>query len=141
MNNINPINLDKRPDKPTEYIIPAEERNTMIYVTVKIELDSKKWQYAAAHNVLYRGNDIFPNKIPEPVDLKIDRAKDADQHKLFLSSHVSRFRDGADDDTPAIVKYTLTIEAGDKLLDTFEKEGNVNNPSNFFSLIIFKLGS
>jgi len=139
MPNKNPICLDQRPEEPTEYIISKEHENTMIYLTVKIELKEKNWQYAAIHNVRLKKTDLFPSKIPEPKDLKLDYAKHLDKHELKVSSHVSRFREGAEENTPAIVKYTLLIEAGDKLLDSFTLESDSNNPSDFYSKILFKL--
>ena len=37
------------------------------------------------------------------------------------------------------VNYILSITADDKLIDNFEKESGTNNPSDFKSLIKFKL--
>lgn len=139
MANKNPISLDKRPDEPVSYDIPPEHKDTMIYLTVKIQLKEKGWQYAAFHNVSFRGNDIYPQKLPEPADLKIDYAKNLPKKKLFITSHISRFREDAETEIPAIVKYTLKIEAGDILLDEFVLESDTNNPSNFYSFIVFNL--
>jgi len=139
MANENPIHLDKRPTEPTMFNIENEHKDTMIYVTVKIELKEKGWQYAAFHNVSLKGKDIFPNKIPEPVDLKLDYGKNLHKKKCSVQSHVSRFSDEGSEETPVIVKFSLIIEAGDKLLNVFTKESDTNNPSNFYSFIIFNL--
>lgn len=138
MANENPLKLDSRPTQPTEFIIPKEHADTMIYVTVNIELKKKGWKYASYHIVSYRGNDIYPNKIPEPIDLKIDYAHKMDKKKLFLTSHISRFREDDENDTPAVIKYSLKFEAGDILLDEFTSESDTRNPSNFYAFIIFK---
>ncbi len=135
--NQNPISLDKRPDTPVPYNIPAIYRDTMLYLTIKIKLKDKDWQYAAIHNVTLRGKDIYPPKLPEPADLKLDYGKELDKKKIFVSSHVSRFRDGSASETPSVVVYSLVIEAGDTLLNEFIKESDTNNPSNFYSFMVF----
>jgi hypothetical protein len=138
MANKNPLKLDSRPTEPTEFLIPKEHAETMIYLTIKIELKDKGWKYASYHIISYRGSDIYPNKIPEPIDLKIDYAKNMGKKKLFITSHVSRFREDAEKDTPSKIKYTLKIEAGDILLDEFKIESDHKNPSNFYAFILFK---
>lgn len=138
-NNQNPISLDVRPVTPTIYKVPEVFKDTMLYITVKVLLKEKGWQYAAFHNISLRGKDIYPNKIPEPFDLKLDYPKNLQDKKLFATSHISRFRDDAENETPAIVKYSLKIEAGDTLLDEFIKDSDTKNPSNFYSFIQFNL--
>ncbi len=139
MANVNPILLDQLPATATNYDIPAKYADTMIYLTIKIELKQKKWQYVSLNTIILRGKDKFPQKTPEPTDLKLDYANNLQGSKCFVSTHVSRIRNDADNDTPAIVKYTILIEAGDNLLDAFTKESDTNNPSNFNSLIQFNL--
>jgi len=138
MANENPIKLDDRPVSPTEYSIPSEHMDTMIYITVKVQLEEKGWQYAAFHAISLRGKDIYPNKIPEPTDLKLDYGSSLVKGKLFLTSHISRIRNNSDDDTPTVVNYFLRIEAGDILLDEFTMASDTNNPSNFYSFLLFK---
>jgi hypothetical protein len=137
--NQNPITLDKRPDTPTVYNIPSVHSETMLYLTIRIKLKDKGWQFASIHNIALRGKDIFPQKLPEPTDLKLDHSKNLHQKKIFISSHVSRFRAGAESETPSIVTYSLVIEAGDILLNEFTMNSDTNNPSNFHSFIVFNL--
>jgi hypothetical protein len=139
MANQNPISLDVRPTSPTGYNVSETFKDTMLYITVKIQLKDKGWQFAGFHSVSLRGKDIYPNKLPEPSDLKLDYAKDLKEKKLFITSHISRFREDSENETPVIVKYSLKIEAGDTLLDEFIKESDTKNPSNFYSFIIFNL--
>lgn len=139
MANKNPLVLDVRPTEPVEFLIPKEHAETMIYITVKIQLRDKGWKYASYHIISYRGIDIYPNKIPEPVDLKIDYAKNTVNKKLFITSHVSRFREDAANDTPTIFTYSIRIEAGDTLINEFSLDSDSHNPSNLYAFINFKL--
>lgn len=138
MANKNPLKLDTRPTEPTEFLIPKEHSETMIYLTIKVELMEKGWKYASFHIVSYRGTDIYPHKIPEPVDLKVDYAKNMNKKKCSITSHISRFREDAENEKPSKIKYSLKIEAGDILLDEFTLESDHKNPSNFHAFIIFK---
>jgi hypothetical protein len=137
--NQNPIQLDSSGIE-TIYSIDQQFAGTMIFLTIKVELLSNGWQFASAHSIFLFGKDMYISKTPEPTDLKLDRGQALDGKKLSIRSHISRFRtDGPD--TPPVVRYTLIIEAGDQLLDEFTKDSDSNNPSDFNSLIRFKLNS
>ena len=137
MPNQNPIQLDS-PGKETVYLIDQQFSGTMIFLTIKVELQSTGWLFASAHSIFLSGKDMYLSKTPEPTDLKLDRGQALDNKKISIRSHISRFR-AEGSDIPPIVRYTLIIEAGDQLLDEFTKDSDSNNPSDFNSLIRFKL--
>jgi len=137
--NLNPISLDHRPIEPTEYNVPQIYKNTMLYLTIKIQLLETGWQYASIHSISLKGSDIYPAKIPEPTGLKLDYPINLSSKKMLVTSHISRLRESSENDTPSRIKYLMKIEAGDVLLDEFIKESDTNNPSNFYSFIIINL--
>ncbi|HMK27809.1 MAG TPA: hypothetical protein VK483_17380 [Chitinophagaceae bacterium] len=139
MANKNPIYVDQ-PAVSTEFVIPKEYANTRIYFTISVELEDKDWKYAASHNVFLDGSDFFPQTSPEPEDLKLEYAKNLDGAELDTRSHISRFNfQNTNNSKPSIVKYKLIIEAGDELIDEFEKKSKYQNPVDFNSIIKFKL--
>jgi hypothetical protein len=137
--NENPILLDKIPDSPTIYGVSAKHSEVMLYLTIKVELLDEGWLFASAHSIFLKTTNLYPLKTPEPTDLKLGYPKNIDGLQLNVRSHNSRFRNGSETDVPSRVKYSLIIEAGDKLLDEFEKISDTKNPSNFNSFIQFKL--
>ena len=138
MPNKNPIYLDKDAEE-TVYEIPGEFKDALISVSIKIELLQTGWKFAAAHSVFYRGNNLFPQKTPEPKNLNIDIGVNLQNKKLAVGATVSRIINGSDDPTPSKVGYHLIIKAGDTQLDDFSKVSKTNNPSRFDSLIKFKI--
>ena len=138
MPNKNPIYLDKDAEE-TVYEIPDEFRDSLISVSIKIELLQTGWQYAAAHSVFFRGNNLYPQKTPEPENLNIDIGINLKNKKLAVGATVSRIINGSDDPTPSKVGYHLIIKAGNIQLNDFTKVSNTNNPSRFDSLIKFKI--
>lgn len=139
MANKNPIYIDQNAVS-TEFIIPKEYANTRIYLTITVELIDTNWKYASSHIVFLDGSNLFPQISPEPEDLKIDYAKNLEGLELDINSHISRFNfQNTNNSKPSIVKYTLIIEAGDDLLEEFEKKSKNQNPVDFNSIIKFKL--
>jgi len=138
MANKNPIQVNK-PFEETEFIIPKKFNKTMIYLTINVELEKEGWLYASAHSIFLSGTDKFPDKTPEPVDLKLNRSESLNGERLAILSHISRIKEDSGSDIPPIIKYSLTIEAGDILLDLFEAKSGTENPTNFKSLILFKI--
>jgi hypothetical protein len=138
MANKNPIFLDTDADL-TEYNIPANFSDTMIYLTVKVELLEKGWQFASSNSIFLGQKNLYPEKTPEPIDLKLDYGKNLKGKKISIGAHISRFRNGNDNVTPCKVRYHLIFEAGDTLLDEFTKDSDTNNPSDFDSFILFKI--
>ncbi|NJN27964.1 MAG: hypothetical protein HC819_19320 [Cyclobacteriaceae bacterium] len=137
MANQNPIYIDQRADNE-EFVIPSEFKEVMIFLTIKVEILKGGWKYASGHNVYLNRKDIYMNRSPEPEDLKLNYAKNLDGLYLDLRSHISRFRDGSDDDIPAKVEYELIFEAGDTLIDSFSRISAENNPTDFNSYVLFK---
>ncbi|HEX5172117.1 MAG TPA: hypothetical protein VFW11_23225 [Cyclobacteriaceae bacterium] len=137
--NKNPIKVDSIPQQLTEYIIPLQHAQTMIYVTLKVKLLDTGWLFASAHTIFLELDNRYPKKTPEPEDLKLARAADLEGQRLNIRSHISRFRDGSDDDKPSRVEYKLIIEAGDQLLDQFVETSGDKNPTDFNTFIKFIL--
>ena len=137
--NENPILLDQIPDSPTAYEIARKYSEIMLYLTIKVELLDEGWLFASAHSIFLKTTNLYPLKTPEPTDLKLSYPKNIDGLQLNVRSHISRFRNGSETEEPSRVRYRLIIEAGDKLLDEFEKISDTKNPSDFNSFIQFKL--
>ena len=138
MANKNPIQVNK-PFKQTEFIIPKEFDKTMIFLTIKVELQREGWLFASAHSIFLSGTDKFPEKTPEPADLKIGRGELLNGERFSILSHISRIKEESDSNVPPIINYSLVIEAGDTLLELFEAKSGKENPTSFKSLILFKL--
>lgn len=138
MANKNPIYLNERAQL-TEYFIPPEYKDTMIYLTITVKLDSDKWKFASGHNIYKEGVDIYLQKSPEPIDLKFGYGSSLEGLHLDVRSHISRFRDGDENTIPPVVDYNLIFEAGDVLLDNFSHKSGPENPSDFNSFIKFKI--
>jgi hypothetical protein len=135
--NKNPINVGKAGSNVT-YEIPQKYEHTMIYLTMTLELQEKGWQYQGIHNIFLGSANLFPDNRSEPEDLKIGYGKDLSGKILAIRSRVDRIRNGGDGNA-ALVKYKLIIEAGDTLLDSFEKISSRENPEEFFTQIKFKI--
>lgn len=138
MANQNPIHLDE-PAVETEFSIPKEYSKTMISLTLGVELQEDGWVYASAHAIYLDFQNLYPQKTPEPTDLKLNHGSVLHNKSLSLISHISRMKPSGNGATPPKVKYTLSIKAGDKLINSFQKESGTDNPSDFMSLIKFKI--
>jgi hypothetical protein len=138
MANKNPIQVNK-PFEETEYVVPKKYNKTMIYLTLNVELEEEGWLYASAHSIFLSGTDKYPDKTPEPSDLKLSHGEFLNGERLAILSHISRIKEDSDTGVPPVIKYSLTIEAGDILLDLFEAKSGIENPTDFKSLILFKI--
>ena len=138
MANQNPIYLDEPPVE-TEFIIPKEYNKTMISLTLEIQIKENDWVYASAHSIYLDFQNCYPQKTPEPVDLILNYGSILENQLLSMISHVSRIKPSGGASSAPKVNYILSIKGGDKLIDSFEKESGTDNPSDFKSLIKFKL--
>lgn len=136
--NPNPIFLDEDAEQ-TEYKIPPEHSDSLISLTVEIEMLEGGWKYIASHSVFFRGNNLYPQKAPEPENIEIGISKNLKNKKLSVGAIVSKIIHGGDPASPARVLYHLILKAGDEELDNFTRESDNNNLSRFDSLIIFKI--
>jgi hypothetical protein len=137
MPNPNPINIGN--DGGTvNFNIPAEFSNTMIYLTIKIELLDDGWTHYAYHSIYLDGNSIYYDNRKEPEDLKANYGNLLHNKKMRIASRVDRIRNGANDAEASRVKYTLIVEAGDTLIDKFESTSTTTNPESFISNIKFQ---
>jgi len=87
--------------------------------------------------VLLELNQLYPERAPEPVDLKLERGTSLHGKRLFVHGHVSRFRNGSETPDPSKVEYKLIFEGGDDLIDEFTVVSDRKNPSDFNSFIQF----
>jgi hypothetical protein len=136
--NPNPIFLDTDAEQ-SEYRIPSEHKDSLISLSVEIEMPEPGWKYTASHSVFFRGNNLYPQKAPEPENLEIGIAKNLKNKKLAVGAIVSKIIDGGDRGTPPKVLYHLILKAGDNELDNFTLESDNKNLSRFDSLIVFKI--
>jgi len=142
MANTNPIQVDT-PAVETEFILPKKYAGTMIYLSLKVDIKEDKWLYAAAHSIFLSGKNIFPQLNPEPEDLKLKYATMLNNKRLVVYSHISCINndDAEGEVANPTVSYTMILEGGSELIQEFKVETKENNPSNFRSIILFKLES
>ena len=138
MPNKNPVKVNM-PSEDTEFLIPAEYANTKIYLTLMVDIKEDGWVYAAGHSIYLDTLNLYPQKSPEPVDLKLKYAHELKDLRLAIVSHVSCFFENGETDKTPTINYTLILEAGDVLLDKFQAKSTDRDVSRFRSLIIFKL--
>lgn len=138
MSNSNPIYLDSD-SVLTPYVIPIDHVNDLIYLSIWVILLDNGWQFAPAHSIFLKGVDIFPQKSPNPINLKIDLGKNLGGSKFGVNSQISRIRNGNINSIPSHVEYHLKLTAGDQLLDEFIMKSDTNNPSDFNSLLLFNI--
>ncbi len=134
--NSNPIFLDKDAI-PTDYKIPVNYASTMIYITIKIELNDAAWQFIGGHTIVLAGGNLYPAVSPEPSDLKLRYGGELKDLILAITSRVFKFPKSGTNLAFPIAKYHLIIEAGDILLDEFIISSTANQVSVFDSLIKF----
>ena len=136
--NKNPISLGK--DGPfIDFKIPEEKLQDDIKISIEIELLDEGWKFDSDHIVTIQGNteDLY-NDDEAPEELSIGTGEEITGKKFRTFSRIRRIRDGASDNIPSRVKFTLTFFAGDSQLDEFTKTCDKTNPENFITNIKFK---
>jgi hypothetical protein len=136
MANQNPIQLDKPPVE-TDFIIPKKYADTEISLSIGVELNENEWKYTPVHHIYLAGNNLYPEKTPDPTDLILNNGSALESKFLVVISNISRIKPGGNGGTAPKVMYTLLIKAGDIEIGRFQKESTTANPSDFSSLIKF----
>lgn len=138
MANQNPIQLDKPPVE-TDFIIPKKYADSEISLSIGVELNETEWKYTPVHHIYLAGDNLYPEKIPDPTDLILNNGSALDGKFLAIVSNISRIKPGGNGGAAPKVMYTLLIKAGDTLMDSFQKESTTANPSDFNSKIKFTI--
>jgi hypothetical protein len=138
MTNQNPIQLDKPPVE-TDFIIPKELAAKAISLTIKVELNDDDWKYTPVHHIYLDGDNLYPEKTPDPTGLILNMGWALDGKFLSIHSNISRIKPGGSGGAAPKVMYTLLIKEDDILIDRFQKESTTANPSDFRSFIKFQI--
>lgn len=137
MPNQNPISTDKDGEF-IDYDILQTNLEDQISISIEISLLDEGWIYDSDHIISLQGNpnDVYNDGTP-PDQLPIGLGKDLIDKKFRTYSHIRRFLDGASNEIPSRVKYTITFFAGGQQLDQFEKTSGRTNPVDFITNIKF----
>jgi hypothetical protein len=138
MANQNPISL-KSDGTFVDFKIPIEELQNDIQVSINVELLDEGWTYDSDNILTLQGHpdDLYNDDLP-PDKQSIGIGQEIVEKKFRAYSRISRIRDGAADNKPSRVKYTITFYADGKQIDEFEKECDQTNPENFIANLKFK---
>lgn len=137
MANQNPISIGT----DGEFIpfnIPEEHINDMIKTSIEIELLDEGWKFDGDHIIRIQGTPgSLYNDEQTPENLEIGIASAIIGKKFRVYSHIMLIRDGAANNVPSQVKYTLTFFAEDVTLEAFSVTSNHNNAVDFITDLKF----
>ncbi len=134
----NPISIHT--DGPfVNFKIPEENLGDDILVSISIELLDEGWKFDSDHIVTIQGNtnDLY-NDDPPPDKLAIGKAEEIIGKNFRTFSRIRRIRDGAENNKPSRVKFTIQFFADNTLVDEFDRTCDNTNPENFITNINFQ---
>ncbi len=137
MPNANPI----RPSDPKrylDYVLPKKLAGKKIMLSTATSLVDEGWQLHLIHVLSLDGDPVDFDPTPDIDKVVLGTGKKLDGLKLSLVSIASRIRNGADGD-PSPVKYKLSFETENGVIEEFSIKSDETNPAFFYTKIIFKL--